>query len=74
MTEEMKEKNSARFLVVDISDGGTLEVCAEAPSPEAARAEAEKLAADTEGHTFGVYQKIGTARLEPKVVWKGAVA
>ena len=70
MTDEQKDKNIARFLIVDIAQGTIL---ADAPSEDAARTEALSYAddGDDENQVIGVFQKIGTARIERKAIWKG---
>lgn len=82
MTEEMKENDATRYLVVMFEakgaplapDESMFTVISEHCSP----ADAEKVArdramADPHDRTFTVYQKIGSARAAREVTWKGAV-
>tara|TARA_Y100001938_G_scaffold150301_1_gene240575 strand:+ start:834 stop:1055 length:222 start_codon:yes stop_codon:yes gene_type:complete len=71
MTEEMKSNDATRYVVVNISESGSISQDF-FPSEGAAREHAEVEAAGNEGSTFAVFQKVGSARLEPKVTWKGA--
>lgn len=72
MTEAQKEADKTRWVVLNLSEANP-----QAPSYYSIEADARsfaegRAAADKDG-TYAVFQKIGTARLEPKVVWKGAV-
>lgn len=68
MTEEMKANDADRFIVVHA--GAVLYV---ADNEGDAMAEAKALALrDEKDGRYTVYQKVGTARSERKVEWKGA--
>lgn len=69
MTEEQKKNDATRYVIVKLPGR---ELCGVEDSEGNARAAAEDFAVATPGEEFAVYQKIGTAKLEPKVEWKGA--
>jgi hypothetical protein len=69
MTEEMKRNDATRFMVVN-AENSEVQDCFEAEGP--AKEYAEKLANDETDCEFVVYQKVGSAKMLPKVVWKGA--
>lgn len=70
MTEEQKDKETARFLVVDTERCEVLGVC---PSEDSAKKQAQHEAenAGDKRKVIGVYQKIGTVRIERKAAWRG---
>jgi hypothetical protein len=77
VTEDMKENDATRYLVVKMGNGQRLEqawtIVSVHAAPGDAQSDAEVSASkDTEGYIWGVYQKVGTARLIPKIEWKGA--
>lgn len=61
-----------RYVIVrsDISR----EIVGSAEAEGEAQALAQSLASEEHNTTFEVYQIIGTARTEPRVVWKGVTA
>lgn len=74
MTEEMKANDATRFLVVGMHNGNGPDafkvvaiVDSEGKATEIAKEHAEK----EEGAIFGVFQKVGTARIVRKVEWVG---
>lgn len=73
MTDEQKKNDATRYVVVCLSPSDEVtQVYFDAEGE--ARRHAEQRAADNPDHTFAVFQKVGSARLEPKVAWKGATA
>lgn len=73
MTDEQKANDASRYLVVSM-DADAFSVLDIVDSEGEARSLAEKHAAGEGDPIIGVYQKIGTARLERKIAWKGAAA
>lgn len=81
MTEEMKENDATRYLVVmfealgaPLMDGESMFTVI---SQHDAQGDAEKMAReramkDEHDRTYAVYQKIGSARASREVTWKGA--
>lgn len=67
MTDEMKKKEEGRFIVIGHRHN---DIVSEAISEDAAKAQAEKCAEEKPDEAFGVYQRIGIAKVEPKVTWK----
>lgn len=67
MFEEMKANDATRYVVI-----GGASVQSTHSSEGDAKQSAEAKAAANDGSEYAVYQKIGSAKLEPKVVWKGA--
>lgn len=68
----MTNKNGddpTRFIVISGNKDGSLVPKEVFTSETVARQEAEVMASGNEGVQFHVYQKIGTAKLEPKVIW-----
>lgn len=59
-----------RYVIVRAEN--SREIVASAEAEGEAREKASDLAADEPETSFEVYQIIGTARTEPRVVWKGA--
>jgi len=74
MTDEMKAEDATRYLVVAMDNGngpGAFKVLAIESSEGTARKCAEAEADKEDGRIVGVFQKIGTARTQRAVVWKG---
>lgn len=71
MTEEQKANDATRYIVVNLD---ILKIIGTYAEPGEARGVAEVQAQRDEGQLVAVFQKTGTARLEPKIVWKGAGA
>lgn len=67
MTDEIKAEG--RFIIMGMRHN---DVVAEAVSEDAAKAQANKLAEGKPDEAFAVYQRIGIAKVEPKVVWKAS--
>lgn len=59
-----------RYIIVEADCDRVIIDTAEAEGE--AKAKAEAAAEDNHGTRFEVYQIIGSARTEPRVVWKGA--
>ena len=76
MTEEMKENDATRYIVVRLNletTGPEPTVVCLCDSEGLAIEEAKNRAQNDESSThYGVYQKIGTARAAREVKWKGA--
>jgi hypothetical protein len=70
MTEDMKQNDATRYVVVNIT--GEFKIESVENNEAAAKKKAEALAAENEGTEYAVFQKIGSAKLDPRVVWKGA--
>lgn len=71
MTEEMKQKDAQRFFVVNME---TSQIVGHDAAEAEAKRHAQEMAGASEGTEFAVYQRVGSASLQPKVVWKGAGA
>ena len=74
MTDEMKSNDATRFLVVGMHGGpgpDAFKVEAIEESEGAAKKKASELAEADEGAIYGVFQKVGTARLVRNVEWRG---
>lgn len=74
MTEEMKANDATRYLVVGMHSGNgpdAFKVEAIEDSEGKAQEKARELAEKEEGSIYGVFQKVGTARLVKKVEWTG---
>ena len=69
MTDEMKANDASRYVVVNNASNAVEGLYA---AEGEAKTNAETLAADNDGIEFSVYTKIGSAKLQPKVIWKGA--
>lgn len=61
-----------RFLIVEMTCPPL--VVAEQEAEGAAKAAAEDMAGSKPGTAYSVYQLVGSAVVEPKVVWSGAKA
>lgn len=81
MTEEMKENDATRYLVVMFEAKGAQLDADESMftviSHHGAQGDAEKMArdramSDPQDRTYAVFQKIGSARAAREVTWKGA--
>lgn len=81
MTEEQKASDATRFLVVMFEAKGPqlLEgesmfavVSSHAAEGEAGEAAKDLAMADQQDRTYGVFQKVGTAKAAREVTWKGA--
>lgn len=75
MTDEMKANDATRYLVVGMHNGNgpdAFKVEAIETSEGEAKRKAETLAEENEGAIYGVFQKVGSARLIRRVEWKGA--
>lgn len=59
-----------RFIIVENDTDRKIVDTAESDGD--AKAKAEAAADDNHGTTYEVYQIVGSARTEPRVVWKGA--
>lgn len=70
MTDEQKQQDATRFIIVP-NGAESMGDCAFASSEGEAKQIAHQEAFDREGVTVMVFLKIGTAKLEPSVTWKG---
>jgi len=70
MTDEMKVEDASRYLVVAM-DGDSFKVLSVEGSEGTARKAAGDEAEKEDGRIIGVFQKIGTARVQRSVAWKG---
>lgn len=70
MTDEMKANDATRFLVVAM-EHDSFKVIGIHDSEGKAQEEAKSCAEGNEGAIYGVFQKLGTARLVKKVEWSG---
>jgi len=71
MTDEMKETNAIRYMVIGTEDEEQ-KIIGQYENEAEAKKVAEERAAQYDNAVFSVYQFIGSAKLEHKVAWKGA--
>lgn len=70
MVEETKDTDMLRYIVVGIDD--EMKIVGQYDSEGEAKKTAENMAGKYDGTSFAVYQSIGSAKLEHKILWKGA--
>lgn len=70
MTDEMKAEDATRYLVVAM-DHDSFKVLSIENSEGNAKKRAEEEADREDGRIVGVFQKIGTARAQRTIAWKG---
>lgn len=67
MTDEMKANEEGRYIVVGTRHN---DIMSSAVSEAEAKSQAERFAQDNHEETYTVYQRVGSAKVEPKVTWK----
>ena len=67
MSEEQAQAENGRFIIVCNGDG---QIVGEERAEAAAKTAAENIAEINPDKSYSVYQRIGIAKVEPKVSWK----